>query len=75
VGSRVVGLEGGACGRLFVAHFFKGRDDGHGFLCIEEEPAGFGLGRGGRALFEALRVLQRMWMAPLGLGVGGLVPV
>jgi hypothetical protein len=62
----LVSFERSACGRLFMGHFFKGSDHGNSFLGVEKKATCFsfrGKGRGS--------VLQRAWIAPLGVGLGG----
>jgi hypothetical protein len=66
LGGGVVSFQRGAGGRLRVAYFLEGRDDGDGFLSVEEETARFGFGcRGGDALERLAEHADR------AVGLGG----
>jgi hypothetical protein len=67
VGRGIVGFEGSSSGRLLVAHFFKGGDDGNGFLSVEEEAARFCFGRTrGRDTLEGFEDVD----GTVGIGAG-----
>ena len=54
IGSRIVSFEGGAGGRLGMAHLGESSDERNGFLCIEEEATSLGFGGRGRNAAKSL---------------------
>ncbi len=62
----IVGFQGSASRRLFVAHFFKGSDHGNSLLGVEKKTTGFGFG--GRGSNSANGFAEDM-NSTIGLGI------